>query len=283
MPVRIYRRMVHTALFILIGFTALPLLAQEGATMTSTNADSLQRVQDSTLYAASVAIARDSTLLDEYQKIITIYKARKRFDEELKIAQQMVAANPASAIAYFSVGDAQLDNGAPDLAIEPLGKALVIEPAFVKVRVVLAEAYAMLKSFDTSLSHLDTAIKFNPRYAQAHMQKAALLTQLGRDSDAVESYRAAAELLPDSFTPWMKLARGLYKAGRFDEAIDAVQYATTLNENSSDALFLFAETCERLGRITDAVAAYESFMLRFPTDRRALDAERAARELGSRP
>jgi tetratricopeptide (TPR) repeat protein len=283
MTVRILRRMVHSTLFILLGFAALPLLAQEGTTMSSTNVDSLQRVQDSVYYAASIAIARDSTQLDEYQKIIAIYKARKRFDEELKIAQQMVAANPAAPTAYFAVGDAQLDNGAPELAIEPLGKALIIEPAFVRVRVVLAEAYAMLKSFDTALCHLDTAITFNPRYAQAHMQKAALLTQLGRDSEAVESYRAAAELLPDSFNPWMKLARGLFKAGRFEEAIDAVQYATTLNTNSSDALYLYAETCEQLGRITDAIAAYENFMLRFPTDRRALDAERAARELAGRP
>jgi len=283
MTVRIVRRMVHSTLFILLGFAALPLLAQEGAPMSSTNVDSLQRVQDSVFYAASIAIAHDSTQLDEYQKIITIHKARKRFDEELKIAQQMVAANPAAPTAYFAVGDAQLDNGAPELAIEPLGKALIIEPAFVRVRVVLAEAYAMLKSFDTALCHLDTAITFNPRYAQAHMQKAALLTQLGRDNEAVESYRAAAELLPDSFNPWMKLARGLYKAGRFEEAIDAVQYATTLNTNSSDALYLYAETCEQLGRITDAITAYESFMLRFPTDRRALDAERAARELAGRP
>jgi protein O-GlcNAc transferase len=260
---------------------ARPLVAQNGA--RSGPADSIARVQDSILYASNLAIAKDSTQVEEFQKIVSIYKSRKRFDEELKIAQAMLAANPSSALAYFAYGDAQLDNSEPELAIEPLNKALIIEPSFVRVRVVLAEAYAMMKAFDSALQQLDTAIAFNPRYAQAHMQKAALLSQLNRDSQAVESYRAAAELLPDSFTPWMKLARGLYKASRYEEALDVLQYTTSLNSESADALYLYAETCESLGRIPDAVKAYESFMLRFPTDRRALDAERAARELAGRP
>jgi tetratricopeptide (TPR) repeat protein len=257
-------------------------VAQEGARTPGT-ADSLARLQDSVLYASSLAIAADSAKVEEYQKIAAIYKSRKRFDEELKIAQAMLAANPASALAYFTIGDAQLDNSAPELALEPLGKALIIEPTFVKVRVVLAEAFSMMKAFDSALQQLDTAIAFNPRYAQAHIQKAALLSQLNRDNEAVESYRAAAELLPDSFAPWMKLAKGLYRASRYEEAIDVLQYATSLNAESPDALFLYAETCERLGRIPDAAKAYEDFMLRFPTERRALDAERAARELGGRP
>jgi tetratricopeptide (TPR) repeat protein len=241
------------------------------------------RMQDSILTTSSAAIAHDSGAVDEYQKIASVYKARKRFEEELKIAQAMVAANPGSALAYYSLADAQLDNGAPDLAIEPLNKALIIEPTFVKVRTMMAEAYSMLKAYDSALQQLDTAITDNPRYAQAHIQKAALLSQLNRDSEAVESYRAAAELLPDSFAPWMKLARGLFKAGRYEDALDALQYATTLNAESSDALYLYAETCERLGRTQDAIKSYESFMLRFPTDRRALDAERAARELEGKP
>jgi tetratricopeptide (TPR) repeat protein len=259
-----------------------PLAAQD-ATRTAFPTDSLESSQDSILSASNAAIAGDSTRVDEYQKIAAVYKSRKRFAEELKIAQAMVAANPASAPAYFSLGDAQLDNSAPELALEPLGKALIIEPTFVRVRVVLAEAYSMMKAFDSALQQLDTAIAFNPRYAQAHMQKAALLTLLNRDSEAVECYRAAAELLPDSFSPWMKLARGLYKAGRFEDALDALQYATSLNAESSDAAYLLAETCERLGRIGEAVRAYESFMIRFPTDRRALEAERSARELSGKP
>src|SRR4051812_18215085 len=103
MPVRILRHMVQTLLIIASLAAARPLAAQEGTRMAGAG-DSLARVQDSVLYFSNAAIAHDSTLVEEYQKLTGIYKARKRFEEELKIAQAMVAANPASAIAYFSLG-----------------------------------------------------------------------------------------------------------------------------------------------------------------------------------
>lgn len=274
-------RSIFTLLSIAI---ASPMFAQEGAlSYTPSPADSLRHAHDSIVAAANTAIMGDSSLIDEYQKIIAVFKHRKNYDLELTVAARMMAANPASALAYFAYGDAQLDNGAPELAIEPLGKALIVEPAFVRARVTLAEAYTMKQLYDTALMHLDTALFSNPRYAQAHLQRASVLTHLGRDNDAVESLRAAAELLPESFPHWMKLARALFQNGKYEEALDALKYALTLNDNSPDALYLYAETNEMLGNVEEAVRAFEDFMLRFPTDRRALEAERNARSLGARP
>ena len=241
--------------------------------------DSLSRAQDSIIDASLEVIMRDSTSIEEYQKIIAIYKSRKRFSEELALATQMASANPASSAAAFAVGDAQLDNGAPDLAIPLLNKALLLEPTFVRARVALAEAYTMLRATDTALAHLDTAVAMNPRYAQAQIQRGILQAQLGHDSAAAESYRAAAELLPDSYGAWMRLARGLMKINAYDDAIQAVEYVMTLDSESSDALYIFAEAHLKLGHREQAAQSFEQFMLRYPTDRRALEAERIAREL----
>lgn len=244
-----------------------------------TEADSLRRVQDSIIAEASRAIGGDSTLVDEYQKIVAIYKSRKHHAEQLQLAQSMAAANPRSAAAQFLVGDAQLDNAAPELAIAPLQLALSLEPTFVRVHVTLAEAYTMMQSYDTALLHLDTAIRLNPRYAQAHVQRATILTQLGRDSAALDDLHAAAELLPDAFGPWLKLARAHRKLGNYTDAIDAAQYAMNLNAESPDALYLYAELLVKLERRSEAAQAFERFMLKFPTERRALEAERQMREL----
>ncbi len=263
------------------------LLATVGAaraqeTPAGTGADSLRRVQDSIIAEASRAIGGDSTLVDEYQKIVAIYKSRKHHSEQLQLAQSMAAANPRSAAAQFLVGDAQLDNSAPELAITPLQLALSLEPTFVRVHVTLAEAYSMMQSYDTALLHLDTAIRLNPRYAQAHVQRATILTQLGRDSAALDDLHAAAELLPDSFSPWLRLARAHRKLGNYTEAIDAAQYAMNLNAESPDALYLYAELLAKLERRNEAAQAFERFMLKFPTERRALEAERQMRELMGR-
>lgn len=263
-------------LFLLAGAPS-PVAAQNGAPRNA--ADSLRRTQDSILATANKAIRGDSTLLDEYQKIIGVLKARRHYDAELTLAEKMIAANPGSALAYFTYGDAQLDNALPDRAIGTLMKALVVEPRFVRARVTLAEAYMMMKSYDTALAELDTAIAHNPRYAQAHVQRAAVLAQLGRETEAIENYRAVSELLPDSYAHWLKLGRLLLDAGQPEEAIEALEYASVLNPESSDAHYFHAEALARSGRREEAIQAYNAFWMRFPRDRRALDAERAAREL----
>lgn len=264
-------------LFMLLG-TPAPVAAQNGTPRTA--ADSLRRTQDSVLAAANQAIRGDSTLLDEYQKIIGVLKARRHYDAELTLGEKMIAANPGSALAYFTYGDAQLDNAMPDRAIGTLLKALIVEPRFVRARVTLAEAYMMMKSYDTALAQLDTAIAHNPRYAQAHVQRASVLAQLGRETEAIENYRAVSELLPDSYAHWLKLGRLLLDAGQPDEATEALEYAVVLNAESSDAHYFHAEALARSGRKEEAIKAYNAFWMRFPRDRRALDAERAARELG---
>lgn len=239
--------------------------------------------QDSILTAAYLALARDSTLLDEYQKIASIYKARKNYSEELRIGEKMIALNPYNPLANFVHGDALLDNSQPEKSIPSFQRVLLIEPRFVKARTALADAYTMMRSFDTAMLHLDTALMFNPRFAQAYLQRAAVLTELGRENEAVESYHAASELLPESFPVWMKYSRALVRSAQLEEAIATLKYTLSLNSESADALYLYAETNSRAGEPEEAARAYRDFMIRFPTDRRALEAERLARQINGDP
>ncbi len=115
------------------------------------------------------------------------------------------------------------------------------------------------------------------------MRRAELLEKMGRALESVDNYRAASELLPERFEPWMKLAAILYKAGRFDESVATSLYLTKLSPDSAAALILLADAQAASGRRDDAVYTYQQFIYRFPKHVRALDAERIARELGWRP
>jgi outer membrane protein assembly factor BamD (BamD/ComL family) len=56
-----------------------------------------------------------------------------------------------------------------------------------------------------------------------------------------------------------------------------------LKPDSADALILYAEARYNTGEREEALEAYKTFMLRFPTHPRAMEAERLAREMGWRP
>jgi tetratricopeptide (TPR) repeat protein len=245
--------------------------------------DSVERARDSALNVAFLAITRDSTLVADFQKIADIYKSQNRHDLQLQIARRMVAANPSSALSYLTLGDALFDNDAPDSAIIPFKRAILIQPNFVRAQALLSEAYTALKFYDSAMIFIDSAVANNPRYAQARLQRAWLLAKLGRDSAAAEDYRVASELLPTQYDIWYKFGQALIKIGNFPEAADALSYAFSLDSTAADALFAYAEASASAGRSGTAKEAYEKFMLRFPTNRQALEAERRARALGGRP
>lgn len=242
-------------------------------------ADSIEWVQDSILGAAYEALAGDSTLVDEYVRIAGIHKARKNWTQELRVAERLIRINPYNAVANFTFADALLDNSLPDSAILHLCRALHMEPEFARARTTLADAYMMKKAYDSALMQLDTALLLNPRYAQAHFQRALVLGTIGRDAEAAESYRIAAELTPESFSMWMALARALLKTNDYDQAVEVLAYLRQLRPGSADAAYLYAEISMKLGRVEEAAKAFEEFMLNFPRDRRALDAERLARRI----
>jgi tetratricopeptide (TPR) repeat protein len=244
--------------------------------------DSTRAAQDSILSAAEAIVASDSTAVDEFERIATIYKERKRFAIQLQIAARMAQANPTSALAHLVHGDALLDNDQPEQAALELKAALALEYNYVRARVMLAETYEILGQPDSALAHLDTALRHNPRHAQAHMQMAKLLLRRGRTAEAVEHYRAACELLPDapsSYGPWMKYAGALIANYAYSDAVDALRYCMRLQPAAADPYLLYAEALEKGGSIDKAIAAYNDFARRFPTDDRALDAERAALRL----
>lgn len=277
-------RLISPLLLILA--TAVPCLAQSTASpsapVAGAAADSLRAVQDSILARASAIVAVDSAATDEFERIVTIHKERKRFALQLQAAMSMAAANPRSALAHLLLGDALLDNDQPERALEELRSALAIEPTYVRARVILAETYDILHQSDSALVHLDTALRHNPRHAQAHMQRARLLVRRARMAEAVAHYRIACELLPDNpsaYGPWMKLAETLMATSAYDEAIEALTYCTRLRPTAADPWLLIAEAQEKAGRIDAAIAAYNDFARRFSSDARALDAERSALRL----
>jgi tetratricopeptide (TPR) repeat protein len=277
----IVRTVAVAILAVVTSLATIPAAAQYEYPVTAL--DSLERARDSILTAASIAVAEDSTQVEEFHKIVQIYKARKQRRRQLECAHLMRDANPGSALAYFLYGDALLDNSQPQGAIEQLDKALLITPAFVRARIALSEAHTMLQHYDSALAQLDTAIEQNTRNADAHMRRARLLKMIGREREGIENYRAASELLPQNYDAWFNLGDLLLKYGPSKEAAEVLSYVVELKPDSADALILYAEARYNTGEREEALEAYKTFMLRFPTHPRAMEAERLAREMGWRP
>ncbi len=236
--------------------------------------------QDSAIAAAWGAIATDPTLVPEYQKIIAVYKSRKLPEQEHTVATAMMAANAGNPIAWYTYADVMLDNSEPDTAIFWLQRALIAEPQFVRAHTLIAEAWGMIDSTSQALAHLDTAIALNPRFAQARLQRANLLSKLRQYGQAAEDLESLVDLIPEDAGNWMRLGNTHAKAGNHAAAAEAFRTAVAMHPAMPDPLFRFAEESVAAGNSEEGMHAYEKFMLTFPTDSRALEAERRARAMG---
>ncbi|MCE2504419.1 MAG: tetratricopeptide repeat protein [Chlorobi bacterium] len=245
--------------------------------------DSIYTVDDRAWDSLRYAVDKDSANLQAWLELIHLCKKRSDFDNELLFATLAVRHTPDSARALYSLADACLNNGLVEDALVPLRTALTIEPRYVKALTVLAEAYDMLYQHDSAVMYLDSAIICNPRNVQAHFQKAELLYRIGQRVESIESYREWAVLQPYKAEPWIKLGEVQCLIGDYEDALESLNYAFSLAPDVPEVLFLVATAKQGLGKRDEARDAFRDFFFRFPTHKRALEAEELARALGWKP
>ena len=266
---------------LLLCFSQAELFGQEWPAYSKL--DSSYTADDRAWDSLQHRLSLDSNDLDAWLHLIELTKKRGDFENELKFSTLAAHRTPDSARAQFALADARLNNGLVEEAITPLRTALKIDPHYVRALTVLAEAYDMVYQHDSALLYLDSAINCNPRNAQAHFQKAELLYRIGRRVESIDHYQAWAELQPFTAEPWIKLGEAQCLVGDYENALESLNYAMSLNADSPDALFLIVTAKQGLGNTDEAREAFRDFFFRFPTHKKALEAEELARALGWKP
>jgi tetratricopeptide (TPR) repeat protein len=111
---------------------------------------------------------------------------------------------------------------------------------------------------DEAVSHLDTALRLNPDFAEAHLTMGnALLDVPGRLNDAIAEYRTAMRLTPDSERAHTNLGNALLQSGQIAEAIDQLQQALRIDPHSAAAHNDLGNAFSRFpAPLPDAIAQY---------------------------
>lgn len=157
-------------------------------------------------------------------------------------------------------------------AVLLLREAVVEGLAYADAFNMLGLSLALIGRPADALDALDRALELNPRYIEAHLNRAVLLTDLGRVEEAREGFAEAERLGgPDeSGFPAMVANRlanahaGLgheYRAaGALDEAIAQFERALSLRPGFSDIRLSLARAFIERGRHADAAAALDEVL-----------------------
>ncbi len=121
----------------------------------------------------------------------TIALEAKKPDVASVYFRKAVKQHARNPIFLYNLGSAQLQMRKPQLAIETLRKVSMIKPNFVKTWVLLGRAEAALGRHEAALAAFDHAVGLNSDDLTVAVERAEVLVNLGRMTDAADVFRVA--------------------------------------------------------------------------------------------
>jgi len=189
-----------------------------------------------------------------------------RLDEARAVFDQVLAKYPNDTDARF--GLAELDifvgkiSGAESLYIDALKR----QPESRKALLSLALVSYELGKTKAAKEYINQALKFHSDNPEVHFFAAYILAREGSWIEAEGRVRSAIQLRPGYDEAYSLLASILYSTMRYQSVVDICEYRISRNRKSTSAWYLKGLALDRLNRIEEAIAAYQSGLEVDPED-----------------
>jgi tetratricopeptide (TPR) repeat protein len=157
------------------------------------------------------------------------YTALKMYPEALAALERALSINPASAQAYTLIGRIAFDQGDLLKARENFDQAYRYAPHFHELRNNMALISLADKKYDEALGHLHQAIEAQPKFAEAHYNRAVVYARMGRDEQSRESFDQACSLDPHYIFKPVQPGGPSFQEGAFPLPPDNKKYLHSLN------------------------------------------------------
>ena len=137
---------------------------------------------------------------------------RGQIDQAIEQCRAAIAIDPANATAHFNLGVALAAAGRLDEAIGQYRQALECLPNYAAAHNNLGQALLLRGWIEEGMAHCQEALRIDPELAEAHYNVGNVFYSRGRVDAAITEYRKALALRPDFIEARRKLDQAL--AGR---------------------------------------------------------------------
>jgi len=153
----------------------------------------------------------------------------------VELITKAIVVNPTFAAPYSNLGLALHQLSRFDEAVDNYDKAIGLKSNYAEAHHNRGNALKELKRFTEALASYDAALASNPAFAEAHNGRGNVLTGLDRLEEAVVSYNNALTVKPDYAEARNNLGSALAGLKRFGEAVKEFEKAIALNPRYADA------------------------------------------------
>lgn len=107
---------------------------------------------------------------------------------------------------------------------------------------------------EVALKKYESALAYDPAYANAWIGRGIVLNQLGQSDQALECFNMAIALEPDNYSAWINRAEFHHDRKQLDQAVHDYSKAIEILPDHPNAYLCRAAAYDNLGRSTDALA-----------------------------
>jgi Flp pilus assembly protein TadD len=182
--------------------------------------------------AASIGIAADPAATLDYDDLVAharTLRIQGRLGEAIKRCERASSIEPERHEAIHLLGMCYFDQGARDVGLSLLRRAVTLRPDAFDERVTYAYSLSAASRFGQAAEELRGLAALAPANAQIRRDLGAILVNLGEFRDAERWFREAANLAPERADVHEALAGLLYRHNELDGAQRAWSRAAELD------------------------------------------------------
>ena len=184
-------------------------------------------------------------------------QAMQRYSDVLRI-------DPNNADALYYVASIACQEEQYKEGIGLARKALAAGPPQARMHNLIGKAHERLGEHLEAIKAFDAAIATDPTFAEAHGNRALLLSDAGMPEEALKSFDRALALDPGAVPDWVNRGTLLLELGRFEEALASFEKAIALAPEDAHTQMGRGNALAALGRYADAEQAYQQAIARNP-------------------
>uniref|UniRef100_A0A665TNC9 dolichyl-phosphate-mannose--protein mannosyltransferase n=1 Tax=Echeneis naucrates TaxID=173247 RepID=A0A665TNC9_ECHNA len=202
---------------------------------------------------------------DAYSSLASLYAEEKRFPEANEVYLKGIENCPDSSDLHNNYGVFLVDTGEGELAAAHYQQAVRLKPAHYVAMVNLGRLLRSSNENKKAESWYKRALQVT-RKVDILTPLGALYYNTGRYEEALQVYREAAALQPDSTDIWLALAQVLAMAGRTKEAEKMTLDIISREGSCIECYRLLSAIYSKRGNFTEALDALDRALQQNPSD-----------------
>lgn len=192
-----------------------------------------------------------------FEEAEAAYRER-RYDDAVDLFTVYSEHHPDNAWGHYMLGLSARQNGELEQAASSFERALSLDPNHVKSMLNLSRVLLDDGRPAEALAQLEVALDIDPASDDGYRLRGIAYYDVGRDEDAIDSFREAITINEHDAWSMNNLALVLIRQERFGEALLPLARATELRDDVAVFHNNLGIVLERTGHVTESQEAYRN-------------------------